>query len=666
MSSNYLTVVPYNGSSEKNISFMARMPISSRTYEGLTHHRLKFPPEGGPYGDLKNIPKYVIRGLESEAFRRGISVAEVLLEKFGHLFNKSTVFPVPSRITKIGNIRVTSLIDGGQIFPKTLEFIKSTEKSIQIKMFEFQNLKVDGHVWPENGAKHLSGAKEQQELLNTIIKKKQSNPDIKVQMILDAHKWYIDGNGKKTKHYGNQEMIKYLKQKGIDVVFDTVMRHEKVLIVDGKKAILSGMNWGNHSAANHDGGFAIERFKGKNSMIDNLVHDFNIDWKYCWYKIGKQRFIGGPLSKEEQKYYGGIHKEIKKENVKFYDLLKDFYDTPEARTRYSEGRLDLIEAHPVENSPIRILKTSPRELEEIGEQGSEGILEYIMTQLNTCKKVRGELFFFTDKEAVKTIIRRFKAGELDAKFIIEKNVFPYCENAYDEMKAAGIDIRIYKGNKKTHQRMHAKWAVFDDAEIFSGSANLTARGLRQNLTKGMRHDMPLNTDEIEERIKHFVNEVKSHEDKLHLPNIHWDGSVAAYEKLKSTRKALKSIYKKLNEKGEAAFKMGDRHYLFNEGHQHVIVNRLLHPFASGDDRTIMAELRKIKEFYKQISQKHLSKERYKRGNNEIGIVVNSPYMAKNVYLKQFDLDYKHSESKYVRENLEIIPSIPPKDFDMAG
>jgi phosphatidylserine/phosphatidylglycerophosphate/cardiolipin synthase-like enzyme len=655
----------YKNNDGKNVNFMGRLPSSLRTYEGLTNHRLKFPPNGAPYGDLKNIPKYMIKGLESEAFRRGISVAEILLEKFDYLFNKSIVRPVSSKTVRIDNIRLTSLIDGEQIFPKTLEFLKSAENFIQIKMFEFQNLKVDGNIWSDNGAKHLPGAKEQQQILNTIIKKKQSNPDMKIQVILDAHKWYINGKGKKTKHYGNQEMIKYLKEKGIDVVFDTVMRHEKVLIVDGKKAIVSGMNWGNHSTANHDGGFAIERFKGKNSMVDNLVEDFNIDWRYCWYKIGKQRFIKGPLNEEEQKLYGGLNKEIKEENVKFYDLLKDFYDTPEAKTRYSEGRLDLIEAKPVENPPLKILKTRPRELEEISERGSEEILEYLMHKLKTAKRVRGELFFFTDKEAVKTIIKRFKAGELDAKFIIEKNVFPYCENAYDEMKAAGIDIRIYKGNKKTHQRMHAKWAVFDDEEILAGSANLTARGLRQNLQTGMRYDMPLNVEDIEKRIKYFIQEVKPHEDKLHIPNIQWDGSEKAYEKLKNIRKVLKSIYKKLNEKGKVKFKLNEHHYFFEENRPQVIVDDVVYPFKKGDERTIMAELRKIKEFYKHIQKRHLSKERYKRGNNEIAVVVKSPNLAKTVYLKQFDLDYKHSASNYEAENLKIIPSIPPK-LDIAG
>lgn len=666
---NCWALLPCDGKKTQSIGFRGRLPMSGNTYKSIyTSQRLKCPPpKDGPYGALQKIQRRIIQQLEREAYVEGTSVSELLAKKLGFSSHKASVHPVPSKTIRVDNLRVTSLIDGGQIFKKTLEYIEGSKKSIQIKMFEFQNLKIDGGVWPRNGAEHLPGTEDQQKILERLVKKKQSNPDMKIQMILDAHKWYIDGTGQRKRHYGNQEIIKYLNEKGIDVVFypkDAMIQHEKVLIVDGEKAVVGGMNWGNHSCANHDACFAIEKVKGKNSFVDNLMHDFNIDWKFSWYKIGKKRFVDGPLNEAEQAKYKGVNKIIKEENVHFYNLLKDFYDTPEARTRYAQGRLDLIEASPVENSPIKIWRTKPRELAEIGESGKEEILEAIMDKVQTAKKIRGELFFFTDKEIVKTIIKRVKAGELDAKFIIEKNVFPYCENAYDEMKAAGIDIRIYKGDKKTNQRMHAKWTVFDDEEIFMGSANWTSRALRQNVKTGMRHDLPLNTAEIENKILYFINEVRPHEDKLKLPNVQWDGSSGMYEELKYTRSLLKAVYHKLNETGEASFSLGGRNYSFKESEKAVTVDGKKYPFKKNDDRTVMTELRKIKEFYNQIKKKHLSKERYQRGNNEIAIGLKSANMAKT-FLKQFDLDYAYSKSNYEAENLISIPSIPPT-LNIAG
>ncbi|MDD3593826.1 MAG: phospholipase D-like domain-containing protein [Candidatus Gastranaerophilales bacterium] len=657
-----------NNYSDK-VSFGAELPSHLKTYKSsYTSQRLKYPPkEDGPYGSIQKVQKRLIESIEKEAYLKGVSVSELLAEKLGFPSHKPTNFSMPSKTVRIDNLRVSSLIDGGQIFKKTLDYIEGAQKSIQVKMFEFQNLKIDGELWPRNGAENLPGAQDQQRILETIIKKKQSNPDMKIQMILDAHKWYIDGSGKRKRHYGNQAVIKYLKEKGIDVVFypkDAMIQHEKVLIVDSKKAVIGGMNWGNHSCANHDACLAIEKFKGQNSAIDNLVHDFNTDFKFCWYKIGQKRFVDGPLNEEEQKLYKGINKEIKEENVHFYNLLKDYFDTPQARSRYSEGRLDLIEANPVKDSPIKILRTKPRELEEIGEKGSEGILDYLTDRVKTAKKISGELFFFTDKELIKTIIKRVKAGELDARFIIERNVFPYCENAYDELKEAGIDIRIYKGHRRTNQRMHAKWAIFDDADIFMGSSNWTSRALRQNLTTGVRKDLPLHTKEIEEKILYFIREVKPHENKLHLPNIKWDGSANSYQKLKETRKLLKSVYRQLNEKGYAFFALDGHHYSFNQSEMSVFVDGVKRPFHPDDERTVMAEVRKIQEFYKSIQYKHLSKEKYKRGNNEVAIVVNSPNLAKT-FLKQFELDYNYSKSNYETENNQDIPSIPPK-LHLAG
>ena len=74
-------------------------------------------------------------------------------------------------------------------------------------------------------------------------------------------------------------MIKFLKNNNIDVVpypraaqQGANLQHIKLLIVDSKKAILGGMNWGSHSAVNHDACIALEKLSDKeNSEIDNII-----------------------------------------------------------------------------------------------------------------------------------------------------------------------------------------------------------------------------------------------------------------------------------------------------------------------------------------------------------------------------------------------------------
>ena len=69
---------------------------------------------------------------------------------------------------------------------------------------------------------------------------------------------------------------------------------------------------------------------------------------------------------------------IKEENVEYNRLLKEYFDTPEAKNRYREGKVQSIDVNPIENSKIKILQTRPKEYELIGEDGLETTKEYLM------------------------------------------------------------------------------------------------------------------------------------------------------------------------------------------------------------------------------------------------------------------------------------------------
>ncbi len=72
----------------------------------------------------------------AEASSNSVSrIIEKLLKTQPHI----GVLPEPSITKEVGKTKVTTLIDGEQIFKKTIKYIKNAEKSIQIEMFDFQS-----------------------------------------------------------------------------------------------------------------------------------------------------------------------------------------------------------------------------------------------------------------------------------------------------------------------------------------------------------------------------------------------------------------------------------------------------------------------------------------------------------------------------------------------
>lgn len=676
MSSNCLRVLPYSNynssTNSQQISFCAiKNPLKE------WHNPIKPLKKNGPFVNLPNISQSVSRFIEEEAYKKGLSndaYLRLLTKNISHI---SKILPVDSKSVIIGNTRVSTLIDGGQYFKKAIDFLKGAEinpekgirDAILIKGFEFQNLKIDGDKWATLGAEKVPGAKEQQQLLGMILKKRQAYPDMKIQMQLDAHKWYIDSHGRR-RHYNNAEMIRFLKQNNIDVIpaprasqQGSMLEHDKLLaIVDekgvkGKRVLLGGMNMGTHSAANHDFCVSVESLPNKKSSeVDNIIQEhFVTPWKFAWHRLGETNLVTGPLNEAEQKNFNGVRKEILEENVTYHNLLSEFFDTPEMRNRYKEGRLDLIEIHPVANPKINVLTTRPKEYENIGSKGSESIREYNLEKLQTATKVRGEFFYNPEPEFIDLVIKRFEAGELDAAFVIEGERFPYCENAYDKLVEHKVPIRIYKGDKETKQRMHGKVVWYDDKYIAIGSANWSSKALTQNLGKGFRDDYPLVNAAIDERIQNSIKKVKEHEDKLKIPNMQWDGSRDAYQELKTRLSILRKAYTQLKNKGETTIDIGGVKSSVKADEMAVTVEGKTFPFKKTDQKDARAELRTILGYYGIMKRRQLSKPKYKRGNSEMAIAFESPSLAKSVFGKQFTRDWDASESDYDRIKHKLIP-----------
>lgn len=599
--------------------------------------KVKTPKSERPVA-LDDVAFWVAQKIAKKADDAGLSRTDWLLLNIPSLSYVPQVLPEPSKTAMVGKTNVTTLIDGEQIFAKAAEYIKSARDSIQIEMFEFQHPSIDGHIWPSNGADMVSGYDEHKSLLPMILKKKKENPDLKVQIILDAHKWYIDGNGQKRRHYNNQDMIRFLKTNGIDVVpyprpaqGGSALQHVKLVAVDGKKLIIGGMNWGTHSTANHDACVAIEtRTENKNSEVDNILEEiFNKDWAFCWQRLGKTKIVAGPLSEDEQQFYKGINKEIKQENVDYMKIVGELYDNPQDKKRYDENdlsKLDLIKRNPIKDPAIKVLCTKPRELAYIGEKGSESVRDYVMQKVKTAKKLRAELFVLSDKEIIQTIIERVHKGELDAKIIVDPSIieeFPYCNTAYQKLEENNIDIRQYKTDTKITQRMHGKWAVFDDRELLIGSANWSAMAMNQNLEKGQREDYEKYTEQINREIVGYMKKVEKVEESIGLPPL--IRKRLDYKEVLVRRGKIKKAVNEINETGSALMRLQDAEYLFTV-----------------KDRSA---LNTIKGYYKIIIDRNNAKEKYKRGNNEAAIAFEKPALAR-VFLRQFEKDWKHSESEY--------------------
>jgi len=638
MKSN-LAIAPFLYKVPRSLSFGSDKR-SNDTYQSRIPKPIVKTPERDHPVALDDVSFFVANKIAMDANKMGLSRTEYLMQKIKSLSYIPQVPAVPSKSAIVGNTKATTLIDGGQIFDKTVEYVKSAKNSIQIEMFEFQNPAIDGHKWPANGAEAVDGYDQHVSLLPLIISKKKENPDLKVQVILDAHKWYINGNNERERHYNNLDMIKYLKEHDIDVVpypraaqGGASLQHVKLVAVDGKKLIVGGMNWGTHSNANHDACMAFETLPDKkNSEVDNVIEDiFNKDWKFSWQRLGKTKMVAGPLTEDEQKFYKGLNKEIKQENIDYMKTVGVLYDNDKDKNRYDEkdlGKLDLIKVNPMTNSSIKVLATKPKELSLVGEEGKETTRTYILDKVKTAKKLRAELFVLSDKEIIQNIIDRTKKGELDAKIIVDPSIikeFPYCNTAYQELVENGVNVREYKTDEKINQRLHSKWAIFDDREVLIGSTNWSGMGLNQNLKKGERGDYELYTDKINEEIREYLKTVSTPEQEVGLPPV--NRKRIDYKELYVRRAKLKKAINDINKDGQATMVLQKKSYTFTE-----------------KDRP---KLSTIKGYYKIMIDRNNAKEKYKRGNNEVAIVYQKPVLA-NVFNQQFDRDWKHSESEFDR------------------
>lgn len=400
--------------------------------------------------------------------------------------------------------RVKSLIGARQILQEWVHQIESAKKYVQISLYDFDNLEVKGGR-PVDGADFHDYWYWQQIMLQKLIDKahefKKQGDDRKIQIILDASKeqerneyGFLKEFSGRRYQINNEGMVAYLRnlaeQEGLPIEVVHYPRelaklyHVKLLVVDGVKAIIGGMNMSNHSPANWDACVALSGPEVANLQLET----FHQDWVVARYF--------------EQMLQGHSYKDVlrKLKTLKREDYAKFIDELPK-------------DSLPVSHPGIKVMNTIPKEYEAFGFKVREEIGDYLKQTVAdpALREILGEQFILTHKALTQKMIARQQEGSLQLRLLHSLGVvskFPATRRAVHHLQQTGGEnlFRFYKENKETQEKLHAKLMLMKKMlggnqelwEVFIGSANVSKVGLETNVREGRRADYP-NTDETYQR-----------------------------------------------------------------------------------------------------------------------------------------------------------------------
>ena len=299
-----------------------------------------------------------------------------------------------------GGNKITPLIDGDAIFKSAKEMVDGAKDRIRLEMYDLNDL----------------------EMVNTLIDATKRGVD--VQVILDPSVNDIESDKRAN-------INKLMEDNGIKMVQfpnnSNQSDHIKLLLVDGKKAMLGGMNWNTYSRNNHDANVAIE-----GPAVKSYESHFVEGWNYA----GGSYIDPGTVEAEAESIPKTGEAEVKS-----------------VRTN---GRLDSSYKHGVQNI-IRGAK----------------------------KSIYTEMYVLSSEDIINDLIDAKERG-VDVRVILDPhNAYTgWSPNGktFDTLKKAGVDVRWYK--VEPTQRMHAKWTVVDGEETLIGSGNWSHKGFNTNRELG--------------------------------------------------------------------------------------------------------------------------------------------------------------------------------------
>lgn len=249
---------------------------------------------------------------------------------------------------------------------------------------------------------------------------RQAKAGVKVQVLLDPTPGYNEADA-----VDQTRMRDHLKSAGVEILTYPInesgkIDHVKLLIVDGKSAVIGGLNWDRHSHQNLDLDVRIE-----GPAVAHLSDVFARDWSTS----------GGKSTPKAAPVGGNGHKG---------------------------------------DAEIRVATT---------EVDHEGIRNLLVSNIDKAKKsIRVVAFALADKQIVDRLIAARKERGVDVKVLLDPNkpVSFVNEKTRKTLEAAGIEVRYLKINLDTREKLHAKAMMFDDDTAVLGSANFTNKGLTVN------------------------------------------------------------------------------------------------------------------------------------------------------------------------------------------
>lgn len=352
--------------------------------------------------------------------------------------------PDAARFFTKGN-RVTPLTNTAKMLKEMKKEILSAHTLVQMAFFNFSR----------------------DDVADTLIEAKKERPDLQIQLLLDPK--YPNSDEERRK----RELVEKLEKNGVEVQFYPVYRkrkqiyHLKLLLVDGKRAMVGSFNLGTTS---HEDAQDMEMIDGP--AVNGLEEEFREDW--------------------------------------LFSRGKGFPAPPPA------------EEHPDGTSLVSVVSTAP-------ERKKYSYAASVYRAVESAKKsIHMETFVLTDGKLLEKLIEAKERGAdvkiiLDSKKYEDGNLPSYgpaqkLKEAGIEVKWADLDSQPWKDNDEGKKRarsrsakpeggdqkqLHRKLMTVDEEEVIDGSGNFTYKGFHVNRELGV--------DIVDSEVaSHFESNFKGH------------------------------------------------------------------------------------------------------------------------------------------------------------
>jgi len=361
---------------------------------------------------------------------------------------------------------VKAYVDKDEVFGRALEIMKNAKKSILFNMYLF-----GGKIGEDVINIMLDKMRHGVEVYCVVPEPKNNDDDE------DFFKSDTKFSRKKSAKPPYYEKVSMLVEKGIPAVFaetlfldtNALVRidHSKLIIVDGERAMVGGMNFADTVAANHD------------SMVE-VVGPFVQEIE----KIFINNWILG---------FGKNYKKIAKfnENIALKNMKKAL----------SEGWI-YSKAIPSVTSPY-----------------ANNTKRKLVSLFNNAKKsIKIEQLLFNENNILKAVLRAAKRG-VDVKVILDpaKHLYSMDWHGGPNNKAIALFQKLKKGHPELKvearrykinpgQELHMKLAIVDNKFVTIGSTNFTSGAMRSNYEEYFFFESP---DLAEEYNQMFINDWKN-------------------------------------------------------------------------------------------------------------------------------------------------------------